>query len=567
MKDEPPRNLLSMSHPGFHKKVEGTQMNESVSELSGADPKTPVPSTPGAQGAPGMNTPVLQNSFRTLAQYSPHLIAIFDRGLRCVFANRAWCNALACPPEHFTSKTLPELVPPGRPGARLVRRFREVFASRKTTSFESEILLRNEKRLCHMTLVSEPGADGEAEAVISVCRDLTEQRRTEDVLRKSEERLQLAISATNDAIWDWNILDDVVSWNDSYSTRYGRPPEGADSTQWWVEHIHPGDRDRVSASLRDAVRGSAVKWEEEYRFLKTDGGWAHVCDRACIARGRDGKAYRAVGALMDLTGRKRAEEVLRRDKATLEKLVEAKSGELLKARLEVERSKRLSDIGVLASSIAHEMRNPLAAIKTAAFNIRRKAGDPAIESHLAHIEKKVNESDLIIQNLLSFARMKEPQFEQVALAPLLNVCLDAVLPRYAKWAVEFEKRLSFGEGDSIAADPTHMKILFSNLLDNAVQALVDKKGRVSLEGRFDRDHVRIEVRDTGGGIDRQDLARVFEPFFTRKSRGTGLGLTICKQIVEFHRGKITVASTKGAGTSVKILLPLAPEGFAPGPAR
>ena len=133
----------------------------------------------------------------------------------------------------------------------------------------------------------------------------------EEALRQSEEQFRLAIKATNDAIWDINLTTGTVHWNETYATAFGRPPETEDSWQWWIEHIHPEDRDRTAGALRAAIDGQETTWTCEYRFLRADGTWADIYDRAYIARDASGKASRVVGAMLDLTERKRAE---RRDR-------------------------------------------------------------------------------------------------------------------------------------------------------------------------------------------------------------------------------------------------------------
>ena len=141
----------------------------------------------------------------------------------------------------------------------------------------------------------------------AIAREITDRKRAEAALRQSEERFRLAIKATNDAIWDIDVENGVVSWNETYSTLYGRPAETWDSWQWWIDRIRPEDRERTVGELRDAIRDGASSWTCEYRFLRLGGGWAYIYDRAYIARNASGKAWRVIGAMQDLTERKQAE--------------------------------------------------------------------------------------------------------------------------------------------------------------------------------------------------------------------------------------------------------------------
>ena len=151
----------------------------------------------------------------------------------------------------------------------------------------------------------------------TIARQIGERKHMEEVLRQSEERFRLAIKATNDAIWDIDLKTGTVSWNETYSTLYGRPPETSDSWQWWIDRIHPEDREVAVGELRAAIASSASSWTREYRFQRADGRWAHIYDRAYIARDGSGKAWRVIGAMQDLTTRKQAEAALRESEARL----------------------------------------------------------------------------------------------------------------------------------------------------------------------------------------------------------------------------------------------------------
>ncbi len=132
----------------------------------------------------------------------------------------------------------------------------------------------------------------------------------------------MATKATNDAIWDLNLTADTVQWNDTYTTLFGRPLETENSWQWWVDRLHPEDRERTVGGLRAAIDGREDHWICEYRFLRADGTRAEVFDRAYIARDESGKAWRVVGAMSDQTERKQAEEQVSRSQKTFSELVE-----------------------------------------------------------------------------------------------------------------------------------------------------------------------------------------------------------------------------------------------------
>ena len=230
---------------------------------------------------------------------------------------------------------------------------------------------------------------------------------------------------------------------------------------------------------------------------------------------------------------------------------------LLEAQGQIERAKRLSDIGTLASTVAHELRNPLATIGVAVYNIRRKIKDPELERPLANIEKKVKESDQIINNLLFYSRLKPPEREKVPIYNILKESADEVLARGNK-GVLIAGDIAGLKDIVIDADPTQLREVFNNLLNNAHEA-VPKGGRIDILGVPDRDSVKIMVRDNGTGIEKEILEKAFDPFFTTKARGTGLGLSVCRQIISSHNGSIWLESEPGKGTKAHVTIPMMEE--------
>jgi len=224
---------------------------------------------------------------------------------------------------------------------------------------------------------------------------------------------------------------------------------------------------------------------------------------------------------------------------------------------ELERGRRMSDIGQLAATIAHEIRNPLAAISLAAYNLKRKNKNPLLGSHLETINKKVLEGNDIINNLLSFTRIKSVSYEAISICAVMKDCITSVSSKYIHWKAALKESLECGKDDIIEADLTQFKMLVSNILDNAYQALSDETGTVSVAVRKSNDKEwELAISDTGTGIDKKDMKKIFEPFYTTKSKGTGLGLAVCHEIVDRHHGKIDIQSIKGKGTKFIITLPV-----------
>lgn len=231
-----------------------------------------------------------------------------------------------------------------------------------------------------------------------------------------------------------------------------------------------------------------------------------------------------------------------------------KSRELMDSQQETAKARRLSDIGTLAVTVAHELRNPLAAIAMAASNIRRKAGDPGLDRHFRNIDKKIAESNQIINNLLFYSRLRKPHYETVDLNPLIEECVGTAL-YMAKRGDSLLIDRDLPAGLSVEADPLQIKELLSNLLSNAVDAVAaSPRGTIRIRTLQKGDSVGISVEDNGPGINASILDKVFEPFFSTKAKGTGLGLYVCRQIAALHGGNLTVKTGAG-GTAVRMNLP------------
>jgi PAS domain S-box-containing protein len=232
-------------------------------------------------------------------------------------------------------------------------------------------------------------------------------------------------------------------------------------------------------------------------------------------------------------------------------------GELLRTAKDLNEAKRLSDIGTLAATVAHELRNPLGVVRTAAYNIKRKAQNPLLDSHLENIEKKVLESEQIISNLLFYSRIKIPHYEDMKIYDLLDECVKEAQKRYNNLKVKIVRRYRPISSLSAQFDPFQIREVFMNILNNAYEAVDEKKGRIEVTAFQDgTDEACISFKDNGIGIDEENLKRLSEPFFTTKTRGTGLGLTVCHQIINLHAGRIEVQSQKGKGSLFKVCLPL-----------
>lgn len=216
------------------------------------------------------------------------------------------------------------------------------------------------------------------------------------------------------------------------------------------------------------------------------------------------------------------------------------------------RMKRQAALGEFSTGVAHEVRNPLAALKTTVQAMARLERDPQRAALLADMEREIDRMSRAMAAILTFGRPRPPERVEVPLEEEARRVLALVGPE----AEERKVALARGEGlgASVLVDRDHLRQILLNLLVNALQA-TPAGGRVSLRARVGADRVEIEVEDTGAGIAPDRLAQVFEPFFTTKRAGTGLGLSISRQLAEMNGGALVLQSVVGAGTRAVVTLP------------
>ena len=258
----------------------------------------------------------------------------------------------------------------------------------------------------------------------------------------------------------------------------------------------------------------------------------------------------------EITKYKKAEEILRRDNATLDKLVNKRSRELLNLKLALLKSRHLSVVGTLAATVAHELRNPLADISLSVHRIKKISKDPLIGQILTHINTRVTESDQIINNILMYSKDPIIHYEYVPINDILRECIQSAALKNAAAKISINEKIERTNGLSVELDPLRLKEVFGNILQNAFEAITADTGIIEIESKIDDSKVSILIKDNGKGIANKDLKNIANPFFTTKAKGTGLGLAVCKHVVILHGGSITFNSALGKGTTVTITLPL-----------
>lgn len=436
----------------------------------------------------------------------------------------------------------------------------EVLTERKMRIIEQEFIQTRDKgqRMLHTKKVPIlPDDKGDPQFLLGISEDITDRKHAEEELRESEERLRATLDNSPAVIYLKDPEGRFVLVNRRFEALFG----------WTREKIQgKTDRDVFSGELADAVRSREQKvietrksLEIEEVFSLKDGPHTYLSVKFPLQNAA-GTVYAVCSISTDITERKRAEEELKRVNETLvlnEKKLRRAFEDLEKAHIDLKstqvqllRMEKFAAIGKLSGIISHEFRNQLGVIRNSAFFIkmRIKSEDEKVRQHLDILEKEIQETDRIIENILAFARKNRPDLKAVRLKDLVEEALRRI-ERFEEVVVKRDyESVPLIQGDAVL-----LSRVFINILMNAAQAM-KSGGTITVRLKAEGQEVRAVFEDTGPGIREEDKKRLFDPLFSTKIHGTGLGLATAKTIVEAHGGAIDVDSVQGHGTTVTVRL-------------
>jgi PAS domain S-box-containing protein len=456
----------------------------------------------------------------------------FDADARYV---NAWADdpaLLARPASEMIGASIDEVLGPA--GAQFTAMVRRVFETGVIEHFEYPIELPAGPRWFFADIKRVDSESGQP-TVVMFARDITDRKAAELALARSEERYRLAGQATNDVLWDWDLATHIVTWNAATATVLGFAARETPVT-WWKEKVHPDDR-LILERLQAALDGDASSWSARYRFRRGDGSYADFVDRGFIMRDANGRAYRMVGSMTDVTKINRLQ------------------AQLLHAD-------RMCALGTLAAGVGHEINNPLTyVLGNLDASIELLEGrDDELHELLAEAAGGARRIASIVKSLKMFTRSDEAERRAVDVHSILDAAIEMAEMEIRQRA---RVRRIYGATPRVFANDSQLAQVFLNLLMNAVHMIPEgNPGAHEIRVAADLDDdggASISIQDTGVGLPVEDLARVFDPFFGRQQQdhGSGLGLAICHDFIEKHDGTITVTSELGRGTTFTIKLPAA----------
>ena len=402
------------------------------------------------------------------------------------------------------------------------------------------VRVRKDGRRIDISLSVSPvrNADGRIIAASKVARDITEQKRTEQQLRHSEQRFRLMADAVPVLIWVSDVSKRCTWFNKGWRDFSGRPLEEL-LGDGWAQDVHPEDLDRCLNVYRTHF-DARQPFSMEYRLKRRDGEFRWMVDVGIPQFDVDGDFAGYVGACVDFTERQANEQALRD--------ADRRKDEFL-------------------AMLAHELRNPLAPIRNS-LNILRLShrSDPTVEQVGEMMERQVNHMVRLVDDLLEVSRITrgkiELRKELIELAAVVRSAVETGRPLIEARRIQLALSLP-PEPLTLEGDPVRLAQVLANLLNNSAK-YTDPGGQIWLSAHREGEGVMISVRDSGMGIPQDMLPRIFDLFMQvdrhadRAHGGLGIGLTLVKSLVEMHGGTVAAHSAGvGQGSEFIIRLPLA----------
>jgi two-component system, LuxR family, sensor kinase FixL len=369
---------------------------------------------------------------------------------------------------------------------------------------------------------------------------------SEAELRETQERMELAASAAELGMWEWDIARNEIWITDKGRALFGFAPSEKVDFERFRSRVHPQDRESVLMAVENSLRTSE-EYRSEYRVVLPSGQLRWIAGRGHVEFNGNGQPVRMRGASLDITERKQAEEQAARQ------------------RNEMAHLSRVSTLGELSGSIAHELSLPLSAVLSNAQAAQRvlAKGDAdlaEVRDILNDIVSEDKHACEVIRRLRQWLKKEEAQQHSLQINEVVEDVLKLIHSDLVNQKItvdtEFAQHLP-----TVIGDPVQLQQVLLNLVVNACDAMTDcttPERRVLIRTRVENGSsaVIVSVTDRGGSIPEEKMEQIFEPFFTTKAKGMGLGLSVCRTIISAHRGKLWATNNADCGATFHLSLPI-----------
>jgi PAS domain S-box-containing protein len=376
--------------------------------------------------------------------------------------------------------------------------------------------------------------------------DVDDRKRTDSALRLSREFLAKGQRLSSTGSFSWRVGTDEIEVSDEFRRIHELEPDGRISLDQIAARVHPEDLPKLAEKI-ELAREGGDDLDYEIRLLMPDGAVKFLQTNAYFTRDASG-ALEIIGATQDITARKLADTAL------------------LEARSELERVARITSMGALSASIAHEVSQPLSGIITNAGScLRYLAADPpntdAAQAAAQRIVSDGRRASDVITRLRSLFAKKSGSTEGFDLNAVAREVVVLSANELQRNRVVVREELA-SDLPHVTGDRVQLQQVILNLLLNASDAMCEVEGRprqiVLKTDRDDGDGVRLSVQDAGSGIAPHNEHKIFEPFYTTKAGGMGIGLSISHSIIDRHRGRLWATANDGHGATFSFTIPSPP---------
>ena len=373
-------------------------------------------------------------------------------------------------------------------------------------------------------------------------------------LRENEEKLRSIFNSSPDAILVSDLKGNIIECNKAALDFLGLSKKNELIGKSSLMFVEKTDQQKVRKIMKNVLEvGPLIN--VEYAALNKDGYKFPAEFSASVIKDHSGNPTGFVTIIKDITERKLMENELRLYSERLEELVEERTMALKESQERLVKAERLAAIGQAATIVGHDLRNPLQAIENGIYYINTELSNHPnsqnIKETLQAIHGSVDYADNIVKDLQTFASKREPLFRKIDINTVVKETLSHI-----KTPENVETVIELGELPKIEADKDMIKRIFVNLTINGIQAMKEKRGILKVSTKETNGFIEINFKDTGTGIKKETMPKIFTPFFTTKAQGMGVGLPICKRFVEIHNGNIKVDSKEGEGSIFTVKLPI-----------
>jgi PAS domain S-box-containing protein len=397
----------------------------------------------------------------------------------------------------------------------------------------------------------------DTERMLTIIRDITDRWRSEQVLRETQHRYALATSVGTLGVWDYDVAAGTFHVEGTLKAALGYgEDEIADTLADWQSVIFEADRDEALARLSALVNGDAQTVEAEFRLTHKDQSLRWIACKGAVTSMRDGKALRVVGTYVDVTERKESARALRQANDTLVRMG------------------RIAAMGEATASLAHELSQPLTAItaNTLACLRTMDAHEPtAFRETLNDVLRDSRLASQIVHRTHRLFANRSTELARLHLNDVVREVVKVAAPRLRELHVRVTQALD-PDLPHVFADMIQMQQVLFNLIVNgadAMSGMTEEPRALHISSRRGKRHVVVSVRDRGAGLPQADTSRLFEPFYTTKPGGSGMGLAISRSIVHGHSGTLWAVSNRDRGSTFRFKIPILTRraGAEPGRAR